>query len=391
MSTALKDTFTVISSALQDGYSVQVGDITTELPGMSLDTARKCLFAYANKHSRDVEVDFCILGTIGMGNTDMVIVTGKEGLDQASLKFDRILTRYVYRLRAVGKESHYSPHALAPTVLHATTSDKCREIVTDVKQIAPKVHEVPLSATQIEITKAQEKANPLAAMFAKAAQKKAAKEKDARDEKLVSKEKPKSPARAKASKTARGKANPKTKLTATTPKKVSPSRSPMETDEEEEDEDDIMVMPKRKRRGDTMAKRQREATPEKKKEEPKAPSVSAGLFGGDDDEEKETGERPGDENSSLEHNGGDTIEVKRRKKTTETNFSLGEGGYMEVQDVVGFKEITETVKRAAPVAAKPKAKSGASGLSRGTKRGGGGNAASHSHQTKLTSFFTKKN
>lgn len=56
MSTALKDTFTVISSALQDGYSVQVGDITTELPGMSLDTARKCLFAYAKKHSRDVEV-----------------------------------------------------------------------------------------------------------------------------------------------------------------------------------------------------------------------------------------------------------------------------------------------------------------------------------------------
>lgn len=45
------------------------------------------------------------------------------------------------------------------------------------------------------------------------------------------------------------------------------------------------------------------------------------------------------------------------RKTTETNFSLGEGGYMEVQDVVGFKEVTETVKRAAPVAAKPKAKS----------------------------------
>lgn len=57
----------------------------------------------------------------------------------------------------MGKESHYrlgmritvgrlrralSPHALAPTVLHATTSDKCREIVTDVKQIAPKVHGV---------------------------------------------------------------------------------------------------------------------------------------------------------------------------------------------------------------------------------------------------------
>ncbi|KAF4749385.1 hypothetical protein FOZ63_006515, partial [Perkinsus olseni] len=73
-------------------------------------------------------------------------------------------------------------------------------------------------------------------------------------------------------------------------------------------------------------------------------------------------------------------------KTTETKFSLGDNGYMEVEDVVGFKEDSQPVKKAAPPAPKPKPKP-APGPARSSKRGGVG---AHSHQTKLTSFFTKK-
>ncbi|KAF4673117.1 hypothetical protein FOL46_007825 [Perkinsus olseni] len=395
MSTILQDTFTVISSVLHKGYSVQVGDVTSELPGMKLDTARRCLFAYAQQHNRDVEIDFCVLGNLGSGETDMVIISGKEGLDRASSKFDRVLARYVYRLRVAGSEVKCSPHALAPTVLHATTSDECREIVTDVKNIAPKAHEVPLSATQIEITKAQEKANPLAAMFAKAAQKKAAKKKEAENDKAEStasaaaKEEKKSPARGKAAskttKTAASKAKAKDTARPTkamsTPKKSSPSSSPTtdNVDEDDEDDDDIMVMPKKNRRGAAVVKRQREATPEKSREAAATATAKNDLFS-ERDVGKEEPARPGDgrvcgeensasctffvthgmfseaENSSVEHNGGGNIEVKRRKKTTKTKFSLGDNGYMEVEDVVGFKEDSQPVKKAAPAAAKPKPK-----------------------------------
>ncbi|KAF4696431.1 hypothetical protein FOZ63_004740 [Perkinsus olseni] len=309
MSTTLQDTFTVISSVLHKGYSVQVGDVTSELPGMKLDTARRCLFAYAQQHNRDVETDFCVLGNLGSGETDMVIVSGKEGLDRATSKFDRVLARYVYRLRAAGSEIKSSPHALAPTVLHATTSDECREIVTDVKNIAPKAHEVPLSATQIEITKAQEKANPLAAMFAKAAQKKAAKKKEAENDKAEStasaaaKEEKKSPARGRAAskttKTAASKAKGKDKArpakAVSTPKKSSPSSSPTtdKVDEDDEDDDDIMVMPKKNRRGAAVVKRQREATPEKSGEAAAPATAKNDLFS-EGDVGKEEAARPGD-------------------------------------------------------------------------------------------------
>ncbi|KAF4675329.1 hypothetical protein FOL47_007947 [Perkinsus chesapeaki] len=385
------------------GYSVQVGDVTSELPGMSLLTARKCLFAYAQRHPRDVEVDFCILGVVEGGQSDMVIVPGNEELEKVSTKFDKVLARYVYRLRATGSGVKCSPHAMAPTVLHAVTSDRCRNIITDVKSIAPKAHEMPLSATQIEITKAQEKANPLAAMFAKAAQKKAAAKKKEDDktevkaeadkkakspvkEEGVNKTKTKTPVKSKSSKAGSAKAKMKPVKKVGTPPKGSQESSPASVDDDSDDDDeDIMVMPKKGRRAGTAVKRQREETTTEKAE--KAPTEAQSDLFKDEDTTQQEAMKPGDENSSVGHNAVESNEVKRRKKTTETKFSLGDGGYMEVEDVVGFKEDSQPAKKAAPpppaAAGKSKPKP-VSTTRNNTKRG------DHTHQTKLTSFFTKK-